>query len=598
MDRRKFIKIALASPLALNLGCGVRPMIRRMVVREKITIAENGRSDYKIVVSREASPSERHAAEELRGFLKEMTGADLPILTDEVGMNGKEIILGRNRHLDGLNLQIDWGKLGDEGFRICTVHPHLVIAGGRLRGTMYGVYTFLESLGCRWFAPGVSRIPKLERLSVSPMDEEQIPVLEYREPYYTEAFDGDWAARNKANGSAQRLDEARGGKIKYSHFVHTFYSIIPPDKYFKEHPEYFSEIDGKRTADRAQLCLTNPDVLRITIETVKRWIEESPDAMIFSVSQNDWGGWCQCPECRKVDEEEGSHSGTVIRFVNKVAEAIEKEYPDKFIDTLAYQYTRKPPKHVKPRKNVIVRLCSIECCFSHPLDECPEDRSFVDDIRGWSKITDRLYVWDYVTNFAHYIMPFPNLFSLKPNVEFFVEHSVKGIFEEGNYSRGGNGEFAALRAYMLAKILWNPDCDDRGVMQEFLEGYYGKAAPFIRDYIELIHREVPGRGIHFHIFDPPSKLDLSDEVIAEAERLFDEAEGAVSDGDTLMRVKLARLPIWYVRMETAEKLTPQLERITREFFRIAEENGITNISEGRSMDWYKNTIRKRWGLEV
>jgi hypothetical protein len=598
MNRKEFLKIALISPLALNLGCGMRSAIRRMTVRERITIAEGGRSDYKIVISRDASPSEKHAAEELKGFLKQMTGADLPILTDDAEMGEKEIILGRNRHLDGLNLKVDWDELGDEGFRICTVNPHLVIAGGRLRGTMYGVYTFLEHLGCRWFAPGVSRIPRMERVDLASMDETQVPILEYREPFYTEAFDGDWAARNKANGSTHRLDENRGGKIKYSHFVHTFYSIIPPDKYFKDHPEYFSEIEGRRTADHAQLCLTNPDVLRITIETVRRWIEESPDAMIFSVSQNDWGNWCRCPECRKVDEEEGSHSGTVIRFVNKVAEAIERDYPDKFIDTLAYQYTRKPPKHVKPRKNVIVRLCSIECCFSHPLDECPEDRSFVDDIRGWSKITDRLYVWDYVTNFAHYIMPFPNLFSLKPNVKFFVEHSVRGIFEEGNYSGGGNGEFAALRAYMLAKILWNPDCDEGEVMEEFLEGYYGKAAPFIKDYIELIHGSVLDKGIHFHIFDPPAKLDLSDETIAEAERLFDEAERAVGDEDTLMRVKVARLPIWYVRMETAERLTPELERIAAEFFDVAAKSSITNISEGRSMDWYRDAVRKRWDLEV
>ena len=597
MKRREFLKAIIASPLLLS-GCGAIKSIRGLTMREKLVLAENGRSEYRIVISKEASPSERHAARELQSFLKQIANVELPIVTDEAEMSGKEIILGRNRHLEGLNVDIDWGRLGDEGFRIVTAHPHLVIAGGRLRGTMYGVYTFLESLGCRWFTSKVSRIPRMDRVEVGPIDETQVPVLEYREPFYTDAFDGDWAARNKANGTHHRLDETKGGKVKYSHFVHTFYSIIPPDKYFAEHPEYFSEIDGKRTAERAQLCLTNPDVLRITIETVKRWIKEDPEATIFSVSQNDWGGWCQCENCRRVDEEEGSHSGTIIRFVNKVAEAIEKEHPNVFIDTLAYQYSRKPPRITRPRHNVIVRLCSIECCFSHPLAECPEDRSFVEDIRGWARITERLYVWDYVTNFAHYIMPFPNLFSLKPNVKFFVEHNVKGIFEEGNYSPGGHGEFAELRAYMLAKILWDPDCDDRKVMDEFLEGYYGKGAPFIRDYIELIHRETSGRGIHVHIFDPPKKLALSPQVIAEAERLFDEAERAAEDEEVLMRVKVARLPIWYVRMETADRLTPELERIAVEFFRVAAQAGITNISEGRRIDWYRGVIRERWGLEV
>ncbi len=592
MDRRKFIKIALASPLALNLGCGVRPMIRRMAVREKITIAENGRSDYKIVVSREASPSERHAAEELRGFLKEMTGADLPILTDDAEMSGKEIILGRNGHLDGLNLRVDWEELGDEGFRICTVPPHLVIAGGRLRGTMYGVYTFLESLGCRWFAPGVSRIPKLERLSVSPMDEKQVPILEYREPYYTEAFDGDWAARNKANGSAQRLDEARGGKIKYSHFVHTFYSIIPPDRYFKEHPEYFSEIDGKRTADRAQLCLTNPDVLRITIETVKRWIEESPDAMIFSVSQNDWGGWCQCPECRKVDEEEGSHSGTVIRFVNKVAEAIGKEYPDKFIDTLAYQYTRKPPRHVKPLENVMVRLCSIECCFSHPLASCPENESFRRDTEGWARVAHTLYVWDYVTNFAHYLMPFPNLRVLQPNVQFFVKNNVKGIFEEGNYSEGGGGEFAALRSYLLAKILWDPDCDVDAYMSEFLEGYYGPGSKAIAEYIENLHDDVERRGVHVRIFDPPDHF-LTPSLVRDGLSLLEDAISKTDKESRFhRRLRIARLPLLYSKAYMMDKSDPDRRQQTLNFVRECRALGITNVSEGRSLQAFEEMVRR------
>src|SRR5208337_3988992 len=135
----------------------------------------------------------------------------------------------------------------------------------RQRGTMYGVYTFLEKLGCRWFTRDLSVIPKKPDLIVQPLDEMQKPAFEYREPFFREASDKDWAARNKMNGSSMNLDDSTGGKFEYYPFVHTFYSILPPGKYFGDHPEYYALVDGQRRGERAQLCLTNPNVLRLTI---------------------------------------------------------------------------------------------------------------------------------------------------------------------------------------------------------------------------------------------------------------------------------------------------------------------------------------------
>ena len=205
---------------------------------------------------------------------------------------------------------------------------------------MYGVYTFLEKLGCRWFARDLSVIPKKPTLTVEPLDETQKPAFEYREPFFREASDKDWAARNKMNGSSMNLDESTGGKFVYYPFVHTFYPILPPDKYFGDHPEYYALVDGKRRSERAQLCLTNPNVLRLTIKTVLEWIEQHPEASIYSVSQNDCEGWCECDNCRRVEQEEGgAHSGPILRFVNAVAAEVAKKHPEKLIDTLAYWYS-------------------------------------------------------------------------------------------------------------------------------------------------------------------------------------------------------------------------------------------------------------------
>ena len=351
-----------------------------MFWRQTSSLVKNGRSSYAIVVAPDASPSERHGAEELQKFLEEMSGARLPITAEP---QPRMVLVGNSPALEKLSLKIPFADLGAEGFALKTAGPHIVIAGGRLRGSMYGVYTFLEKLGCRWLTPQVSRIPKMRTLVVRPLDEVQKPAFEYREPFFSEALDRDWAARNKTNGSYQRLDASVGGKVQYFPFVHSFDSLVPPGRYFKEHPEYFSLIDGQRREHGGQLCLTNPDVLRIAIESVEQWIDQHPGATIISVSQNDRYGWCECDRCRRVEEEEGgAHSGPLLRFVNAVAAEIEKKHPDKLIDTLAYQYTEDPPAKVRPRPNVRIRLCPIAACEAHPYQQCAYDAYFMKNLEG------------------------------------------------------------------------------------------------------------------------------------------------------------------------------------------------------------------------
>ncbi len=602
--------IIQANPATVVMSTAIMALLMALCgnVHGDITLVREGQSDYTIVIDQRCSPSERHGAEELQMFLEQICGAKLPI--SRIPVSGPMILVGRSKVLDRLPVDIDFEALGNEGFVIKTVGPHLVLAGGRLRGSMYACYEFLDKyLGCRWFSakgatPAVSRIPRQETIKLSDVDYQKIPILEYREPFYIEAFDGDWAARNRMNSSHARLGKEHGGKVVYRGFVHTFYSLVPPSKYFAEHPEYFSLINGKRTADHAQLCLTNPEVIKIATESVRRWLRNNPEANIVSVSQNDCGGYCQCDNCRALAEREGSQAGPILHFVNQIANNIKDEFPDVAIDTLAYQYSRKPPQHVKPRPNVIVRLCSIECCFSHPLSTCNSEanRRFRDDIIGWSKICDRLYVWDYVTDFAHYLLPFPNLYSLQPNIKFFVDHNVKGIFEEGNYH--GGGEFAELRSYIMARCLWNPDCDWEKEMREFLQAYYGPAAGPIRQYIDMLHEKVQKENIHLNIWTPPTAAYLSKEIINRADELFDRAEAAVADDPVkLLRVKKERLSVDYVKLSRPKEFFPTWQEhnaTLEEFAQVAKKWGNVYVREGRKLEpkleqWRKEVKARKDG---
>ena len=555
---------------------------------EAMQIADKGTARATIVVAKEATEPEKHAATELAAFLKQVTGA--PFQAAEQA-EGPRLLVGP----DAAKLadpKFSTDGLGADGIVIRSAGNDLILAGGRPRGTLYAVYTFLEDhVGCRWWSSKVSTIPSQPTLAVGPLAVRYAPPLEYREPFWFDAFDGDWAVRNKANGNSERLDARRGGKISYMGFVHTFYSLIPPGTHFKDHPEWFSELKGKRAHKGAQLCLTNDEMRAELVKNLKARLRESPAATIASVSQNDCHGACQCKKCAAIDAEEGSHAGTLIRFVNAVAADVEKEFPHVAISTLAYQYTRKPPKKVKPLPSVIVRLCSIECSFSKPLSDA-RNASFGDDIRGWSKVCNRLYVWDYTTNFRHHIMPHPNLRVLGPNVRFFVEHSVKGLFEQGAYTTNG-AEMAELRAWVLAKLLWKPKLDDRKLIDEFLAGYYGAAAPHIAAYLKVTHDAVEKARDKLGCFSSHKAGFLSFDTLNAGWQHLAAAEAAVKDDpDLRFRVQVAQLPAIYVfltrwsemsnsaRAADAKWPMPESPQAALEHFKkIASAKNITRLNE-------------------
>ena len=505
---------------------------------------------YTIVRPAAASPSQAYAAEELQTFIVQLTGVTLPVQADDQPLPPQAILLGDTRHTATLLGQPpDWAALGTDGFRLTTRGKHLLILGSPVRGTLYGVYEVLERFGgCRWYASWHSVIPTLDALDVPALDETQVPAFALREPYWFDMFNGDFAARNKVNGSAMRLAEKHGGNIRFGGglFVHTFEKLCPSEEFFDAHPEYFSEINGKRVKGQTQLCLTNPDVLKIVTERLLERIRKDPAAKLFSVSQNDWYNGCTCAECKAIDEREGSQAGTLITFVNRVAEAVEKEFPDVWIETLAYQYTRTPPKTVRPRHNVVPRLCTIECDFSCPLDKSPfaQNKKFMEDIKGWSAITDKLFIWDYVTNFRNYIAPFPNINALQGNVRVFKANNVVGLFEQGAY-QGRHGEFAELKAWLLAKWLWNPGLPQEELITDFLDGYYGKAAPFVRGYIDTLHTQYTDpENKPLSIFADVLNLELDNRFDTRLLIIWSQAMEAVKDSPAhRYNVRMSTIPV-------------------------------------------------------
>jgi hypothetical protein len=387
--------------------------------------------------------------------------------------------------------------------------------------------------------------------------------------------------------------------------VHTFRHLIPIDALYQEHPEYFALIDGTRAHDNrlTQPCLTNPDLLEIGKQRLRQWIEDRPEASIISVSQNDSQDYCRCERCTALAKREGSQSGPILAFVNSLAADIRDDYPDKLLSTLAYQYSRRPPSALKPGENVLIRLCTIEGCSAHPIADSDCNRSLREDINGWSRITDRLFIWDYTVGFVKSMAPFPNLHVLQPNIKYFADHGAAGVYAHGCFFTRGS-ELAELRSYIIAKTLWDPEYDTDTAIDEFLAAYYGQAAPHIRSYIDLIHNALTDSGQHMGIFvKGPREMEfLTQQLISEASMLFDRAEQAVwTEPVTLHRVQVARLPVLFSRISLAlgpqaasQPETPgtkQLAAWIDRFERIARKEGVTQGGAGHSLDTWLALVR-------
>ena len=451
-----------------------------------------------IVLPDSPSAWQRNAANVLREYIGKTTGCDAAAAA------GARIVL------DDPAVQPPSDK--DGAYRIAEKDGDLYISGAGMRGTLYGVFGFLEDVcGCRWYASDLEVVPQTDSVSVPQgYEKNYIPFFEYSETDWRTSENIRFATANRMNGSAYRSSVADewGGSVDYlSAFAHTLTSqFCAARSYFETHPEYFALHDGKRSPN--QLCLTNPETIRIVTDEVLSLLRDKCDpteqVQIVSLTQNDNHDYCECDACAAIDDANGSHAGTMITFANAVADSVkEAGFDNVAIDTFAYEYTRKTPTQVVPRDNVIVRLCSIECCYGHTMDDpaCKENVSFMEDLENWSKICGRIYLWDYGTNYGESFNFFPNLHVLQRNMQIFYEHNVRGVYGEGNYYLDRcDGEFGALRGYLQCRLTADPYLDYDEEMNGFLQAYYGDGWKAIRDFIDLACEKGVTKRKHAHIF--------------------------------------------------------------------------------------------------
>ena len=566
---------------------------------------DHGRPAATIVIPENAGEVERRAAEILRTSILKMSGIDLPVLAAaEPGGPDVAAIGFPPRDLPPAVIAA-LPTLHPDGFVAATSAGNLYITGGAEKGAIYGVVNLLEKyFGCRRYSPTAELFSPHDDLALGCLFEAVNPANDVRVVNGEFALDADWR-------DWMRLDDIRE-LYGDGFYVHTFQRLIPWQTWFAAHPEYFALMNGKRIID--QPCLARPEVFDIAVARLREEMAAQPDKKIWSVSQNDNFSYCQCPECLKIIDEEGSPAGPIIRFVNRVAAL----FPGKTISTLAYQYSRPAPRRTGPAPNVEVMLCTIELDRSRPIAEAPSSASFVRDIRDWSRICGNLYLWDYTVNFSHQVSPFPNLRVLAPNIRFFVDRGVRKHFQQTN--TGPGHEWSELKSYLLARLLWDPKTDVDAVTDEFLDGYYGRAGRPLRRYIDALHDALGHSGARLDIYEPPAvhaadHLSAADTALYDS--LFDKAEAAAAGNPAaLARVRTARLPLMYAELEIAKddmfgprgfydekggrfEARPAKVRLLEEFAARCEAGGVRTLNEaGLSPAAYCDSVRRFIDVQV
>ncbi|MFO0875952.1 MAG: DUF4838 domain-containing protein [Gemmataceae bacterium] len=537
----------------------------------QLRIADAGKSPFVIVTPVTPTAEESTAAKLLSDTLENVTGARIPVRSaDAKDLPRSQIRIGQS------------SALAPEEWAIRTTADTLLIAGGRPRGLFYGVCEFLETnVGVYRFDPFASVVPKTPNLSLPAINRSGKPAFEVRTlftgfPYGHPATSPEnvrlfhvWN-KNNLYGSLGEGDVAR----HVPDGVHTFGKFISAKEFAKDHPEYFSmDADGKRMTDDKgsdvlwiQLCVTNDEVRRITVERAKKALRydaaearkdgRAPTRYLV-LSQNDnTTDLCLCPKCKAVSEREGSQAGLLLEYVNVVARGLRDEFPDVRVLTDAYNYTLQPPKSIRPEPNVVVRYID-NYGFSDPTRPLtdPLNRRPKAIFDGWAKTAPTTAVWDYWRVFPLHapglFAPSVNTPAIRSDLQLFHRNGVRYVTVECEDFLGAGFDphpqsfdlqsFMTLQTWVGMKLLDDPNREPRLLIATFCRGYFGPASePMhkLHDWIAERQAKTPIRivDVQRHIW---LKHLCDAEFFATAYRHLDDAV-RLAKGDRAILTRLAR----------------------------------------------------------
>lgn len=558
--------------------------VAALAEKKSICLASDGVTSYKIVIPQQDAEELTEDANYLSDILCTMVGctSGFEVVTDDTAIETPFLSLGNTVFA----ADISTDNVQDDGYVIRSKDGNIFIRSSgavpektALDGVRNGIYGFAEDvLGCMFVRDDYDYIPSAPTIYLDELDITENPDFVWRRMYQYEVSQNDWNKRIRSNGTGEASGFGNDNNNYWGTWCHSVFAFVDPALYFESNPEYFALINGERRYEYkdslTQLCLTNPDIYPIIEAKLAQWIQQNPDIRYWDFSINDNMNYCECDACESSYRKYNSRAGALIEILNKLA----KRFPDVYISTLAYTFTKDVPVGIQCEQNVNIIIAPIATSqlYSCKYGDTQKSAEAKRMIEGWSKICNNLFIWDYVVDFKHLLLPFPNLAVQKDNLEFYKENNVRSVFHQG--SREKKDELACLRSYLLAKQLWNIDTDINALLGKYLVVTYGDAAPYIAEYLDILHESARTEAKDVDLYDKPSDHYgdyLSNDKIDTYMQLTQNALNVTQDDPQRTEfVEEIRINVLYAKMyENSWNLAEKQEAFA-EFTSLVRKHGV------------------------
>jgi hypothetical protein len=602
---RSTVRCWIVAILALGIATGL--------AAQELSLS-NGRNG--LTITTEASPSEvdQFAASELARYLKQMTGVEFQV-TKTARIPESALVVGR-KEVESLDPEFSHLQLGDDGFLIRRQHGRILIAGASDRGTLYGVYAFLEKLGCRWFAPNFvyygaahgELVPHVSRPSVGDWNIVERPAFQWRKLYVEEGRSHteanlkemiDWMAKSRMNVLDCPIDYQHLHHTEWDHWRvalipelrkrgilieiggHGYPNFLPPEKYFDQHPDWFGMKDGKRTADpRVVFSTANKEAVQTFITNVKSYLSGHPEIDILDVWPPDGAEWSEAPE----DLALGSSTERQMLLLNALSKALKPDFPRLRLQFIAYETYTVPPAAHKPEPGIFMDFCPINRSFESPLYASADatNEEYFHDLQGWvQNVMDPsdITIYSYITKYAWRSLPvlIPHL--IVDEARRFHSLGIGGL---ATYSEPGSWGTYELDHYITARALWNPQVDAEQEVTAYTKARYGAAWKPVLAYLNLVEEVVPHaigipgtdltiekQRMMIHDFEPASGLLNQAQALAAQDpavqnllaKLEHEHEYVKNEMDLRLALLMAAKGWGRGRLPTLESLLAERQKI-------------------------------------
>ena len=608
-----------------------------------IDLVKGGQSDYKILLPADATDTENYASGELVSFFKQATGITLPVVTDAHGAdkNGKYLSIGDTTLFEESGMSVSLAELGGDGFKIQTYGNSVIMNGADEGGKIYSVYDFMEEqIGFEVYAADEIYVDTFTDRKLKDFDIKEVPDFAGRDVHDTAyANNAVFSTRKRLRGVTTAFSAAQGNGSVWSRtlWCHSTHILLRPKLHMDTHRDWFST-NGK------DICYgtgiedsENGALMRQTmLESLQYYIEIAPKANYFMIGLEDDSGSCSCQKCMAANAtysgSSSKMSGTMVVFVNKMARMVKawllETYPERadqvVIGMFAYQSSLHPPvdknvstgeytyhPDVVPDDNVMIRFAPISAVGSKPLTDETANREIAEVMKGWQALGSNLSVWSYSCPFGAYLYPTYNWHSMQDNYRIFLEYGVTDVLDQGPRDSTVL-PFHAMRDYVQAELMWDVDQDINALIDNFIDHYYREAAPYIKEYFQLINANYAlmeqTKGYQWYAgpwesrdnalaeYYPKAYLNRCLEILDAAKKALDAVEDESLRRMLLTRVEKEELSPRYIILEHYKEYydNATLRNLFASFQDDAMRLGLSYFKEGGLI----STRYEQWWLSV